>query len=197
LLFHVVRVQFFRAFWGEEREDKIFYIYNLIAALPCVILAIWYPHVGSMLGYAGGVTGLFTIYLLPVLVNLKRTWLAITNPILLKMLEKRIILSYDDIDKYEQYYNNPKLDLGTDVIPKNDELRKNLIEPEIERHQDNCENKDFENIPINNSEDFQTDSPNRSISQMMTEVLNEVKIDEQKNQSPTKLSFIQDIVLDS
>jgi hypothetical protein len=55
LLFHVVRYQFFVITTGDEPSGPLFYVYNFIASLPCVILAIWFPNVGSMLGYAGSI----------------------------------------------------------------------------------------------------------------------------------------------
>lgn len=81
------------------------------------------------MGYAGSYVGLFTIYILPIALHLKRTYLEVANPVLLKMLEQGIILSYDDVNKYTKYFENEKLVIMKGKLPENQELRESLIEP--------------------------------------------------------------------
>ena len=66
LLFHVVRVQFFRTFFNEELHGAPFYIFNFVMSLPSLMISIWFPNVGSLLNYSGSYIGLFTIYILPI-----------------------------------------------------------------------------------------------------------------------------------
>ena len=139
LLFHVVRVNFTRTFFENGLEGKGFYLYNLLASLPWAILAIWYPRVGNLLGYAGGVVGLFTIYLLPVALHLKRSWMEINQPLRLKKLESRAVKEYE-------VYNG-----GSSVNQNKDDLTEKLIEEENE-------NKTMKKEGITNGRDIEKKS---------------------------------------
>ena len=126
-MFHVVRVQFFRAFFHKELYGRPFYIFNFVMSLPSVILSIWFPNVGSLLGICGSYLGIFTIYLLPIALHLRRTYLEIYNPILLKMLEKKLIISYDEVDDATMYYDYKKENV-VEAVPQNTTLQESLIQ---------------------------------------------------------------------
>ena len=57
LLFHVVRTQFFSLILKNEIKKLHFYLFNLIVSLPGLLLAIWYPNVGDLIGFAGAFLG--------------------------------------------------------------------------------------------------------------------------------------------
>jgi hypothetical protein len=202
-MFHVVRVQFFRIFWGEEQTGWIFYAYNFIISIPALLLSIWFPNVGSLLGYAGSFAGLFTIYLLPVAVHLKRMYLEIYNPVLLKMLERRIIKSYDDIGKYEFYYKDYKSYIAKDMMPQNDELTVNLIEPAARSVTLNVTFKEDLSIidkPYSNRYDSFSSKEGilkSTVESQMTDILNEIKLEKENGLGPTKFSYIVSFSIDA
>lgn len=202
-MFHVVRVQLFRIFWGEEQTGLIFYTYNFIISIPALLLSIWFPNVGSMLGYAGSIAGLLTIYLLPVAIHLKRSYIEITNPVLLKMLERRIITSYDDVDKFEFYYKDYKTYLGSNMVPRNEELTVNLIEPQLR-----SDNKHFtfqddfsiiEKTYSNRNDTFLSKDGilKSTVETYMGDILNEIKIEEAKGLKPTWYSYVIGFSIDA
>jgi hypothetical protein len=59
---------------------------NFLIMLGPVLLAIWYPAVGSLAATLGSVGGLLVIYCLPTAVYLKQAWLAIENPGLVRAM---------------------------------------------------------------------------------------------------------------
>lgn len=202
-MFHVVRVQFFRIFYGEEQTGLIFYAFNFIIGIPALLLSIWFPNVGSMLSYAGSIAGLLTIYLLPVALHLKRSYIEITNPVLLKMLERGIITSYDDVNKFEFYYKDYKTYIASNMMPRNEELTVNLIDPV------GCsENKNFtfqddcsiiEKTYSNKNETFLSKDGilKSTVETYMGDILNEIKIEEAKGLRPTWYSYMLDFSIDA
>ena len=91
LFFHVVRTQFFRILFEGEIQGLYFYLFNFIVSLPGLLLAIWYPNVGDLLGFAGAFIGFLCVYLSPAMLHLKYLWLDINHPLLLKMITNRLI----------------------------------------------------------------------------------------------------------
>jgi hypothetical protein len=95
LLYYVSRDWYYRSFLplkgdGPEHEEYSgwrFYLFNFVFLFFPLILAIFYPNVGSLLGILGGVVGYLQIYLLPVLVFLKREKLLISHPHLVHGIE--------------------------------------------------------------------------------------------------------------
>ena len=45
------------------------------------------------------------------------------------MLERKLILSYDDIDKYSSYFQNTKCTVTRAHIPDSPELTESLLDP--------------------------------------------------------------------
>ncbi|CAI2364283.1 unnamed protein product [Moneuplotes crassus] len=123
LLFHIVRVNFFKAIGKIEFEGYVFYIYNFIASLPCVVLAIWYPRVGDMLGYCGSILGIFAIYLLPAILHLRRTWLEVKDPEALYILE-----SSHEKEGQGNLCSKPEAQIFND--PASDELKERFLDKE-------------------------------------------------------------------
>eukprot|EP00343_Euplotes_focardii_P002848 CAMPEP_0205806572 /NCGR_PEP_ID=MMETSP0205-20121125/10172_1 /ASSEMBLY_ACC=CAM_ASM_000278 /TAXON_ID=36767 /ORGANISM="Euplotes focardii, Strain TN1" /LENGTH=154 /DNA_ID=CAMNT_0053079677 /DNA_START=1011 /DNA_END=1472 /DNA_ORIENTATION=+ len=150
-----------------------------------------------MLGYAGGVAGLFAIYLLPVMLHLKRSYLSLTNPMLLKMLEKKMIISYDDIGEYENIFNNPKLSPSVNQIPKNHDLRMSLIEPIPEESSNGYVDSNFEQIQDLSKSINSDKSVSKTTNEKINEILNEIKLDKVNDRQSTKLSFMISVVVDS
>jgi hypothetical protein len=51
------------------------------------LITIFYPKIGSILGYVGAVAGLFIVYILPVITHLKKYKTQIEHPLLAKAIE--------------------------------------------------------------------------------------------------------------
>ena len=75
----------------KELPNPKFFIFNLVFLLPCMALGIFYPEVGSILGYAGSAIGLIMMYVIPCAIHLKRYWLEVKNPELSNALDKGAI----------------------------------------------------------------------------------------------------------
>ena len=88
LLTHIARNQLVAALTGEKdlKGMKLFVV-NILFILPPLAFGIFYPQVGSLLGYIGSGCGLFIMYLLPIMVHLKRYRLQLTDPVAFQMLE--------------------------------------------------------------------------------------------------------------
>jgi hypothetical protein len=63
-------------------------ITNLGILIAPFILSIVYPEVGRLGGIVGSITGLFSIYALPTITNLKATYLEIQHPVLAEALKQ-------------------------------------------------------------------------------------------------------------
>ena len=61
-----------KAFWreGEASASKKQLINFIISFLP-LIFAVFYPNIGTILSYAGAISGFFIIYVLPVFAYLR------------------------------------------------------------------------------------------------------------------------------
>lgn len=200
LLFHVVRVQFFRTFFDEELHGKPFYIFNFIFSLPCLILAIWFPNVGSLLGYCGSYTGLFTIYLLPIWLHLKWTKLEVYNPILLKMLERKMIKSYDEVHKYSSHYESGKIKYMEAEAPDNKELTEQLIEIK-----DQPKYNEYKHLHIQAEDEDQAvevdcnvtkDINHKDFTRQMEEIFEEYKLEVESNKRPSRFKLIRSVFFD-
>lgn len=58
----------------------------MIIIIP-VIFTLFYPNVGTILGYVGAIGGFVIMYLLPVMIHLKRMKTKIQNPLLAEAID--------------------------------------------------------------------------------------------------------------
>jgi len=69
-------------FWKNEEVSRCTELLMvLLFQLIPLVFALFYPDIGTILSYAGAVSGLLIIYILPVMVHVKRMKLAIENPL--------------------------------------------------------------------------------------------------------------------
>ena len=72
ILFYIVRIQFFGTFWNDSYPGKV----HVILFSSCLVLLCWiilyflYNSLGVMLSFIGAFTGLFLIYIIPLVVNI-------------------------------------------------------------------------------------------------------------------------------
>lgn len=75
-------------FWNKReitRKEEI--ILNITIIIIPMLFTLFYPHIGTILGYVGAFTGFAIMYLLPVMVHLKRMKVRITNPLLAEAID--------------------------------------------------------------------------------------------------------------
>ena len=80
---------------------------NAIITLGPLACACYFANIGSLLAYTGAISGFFAIYLLPVLVHLKRRYTQITNP----LLAEAVALNEFQVLKSEEL-KSPKANSG-------------------------------------------------------------------------------------
>ena len=68
-----------------NRRAKI--IVNFTISFIPLVFALIYPNIGTVLSYAGAISGFLIIYVFPVLVHLKNEQAKINNPILNESIE--------------------------------------------------------------------------------------------------------------
>lgn len=61
---------------------------NVSITLIPLMFALFYPNIGTVLGYVGALAGFMIIYIFPVLVYLKHMRTQITNPLLAEAIAK-------------------------------------------------------------------------------------------------------------
>ena len=69
---YIIRFQFFSYVSGDEYPSlgHVLGLNAFIVAL-CVLISIYYPHIGDILRYCGAFTGLAYVFALPTLVHMK------------------------------------------------------------------------------------------------------------------------------
>ena len=73
LVNHFLRSLYFQVFFRDrEITNRIFYTVNTLNLLVPTFITIFYPKIGSILGYIGSVAGCFIVYVLPVITYLKQ-----------------------------------------------------------------------------------------------------------------------------
>lgn len=75
-------------FWSKReitRKEEI--TLNVTIIIIPMLFTLFYPQIGTILGYVGAFTGFAIMYLLPVMVHLKRMKTRITNPLLAEAIE--------------------------------------------------------------------------------------------------------------
>lgn len=81
-------------FWPHRpltRKEE--WILNITIITIPLLFTLFYPHIGTILGYVGAFTGFAIMYLLPVMVHLKRMKTRITNPLLAEALDMNAFLT--------------------------------------------------------------------------------------------------------
>lgn len=100
----------------------------IIITIPLIFLIV-YPSIGTVLGYIGAVTGFPIIYVLPVMVHLKRMKTRIENPLLAEALDMNAFVAAGEKQKPVGGPMSPKLRIRDDFLKKNrrqlDDLEKN------------------------------------------------------------------------
>lgn len=75
-------------FWSKReitRKEGI--ILNITIITIPLLFTLFYPNIGTILGYVGAFTGFAIMYVLPVMVHLKRMKTRITNPLLAEAID--------------------------------------------------------------------------------------------------------------
>jgi hypothetical protein len=91
LINHFLRSLFLQLFFkNKDLSDKHFKILTIaILCLP-LLVTVFFPKVGSILGLIGSVAGLIIVYILPVITYLKKVRTECEHPILAKAIEKNL-----------------------------------------------------------------------------------------------------------
>jgi len=63
-------------------DDTKFKILNICISLVPLAFALFFPKIGSILGYAASVSGFLMIYVIPVITYMKMKKVEILNPLL-------------------------------------------------------------------------------------------------------------------
>ena len=93
----------------------------IIITIP-LLFTLFYPQVGTILGYIGAVTGFPIIYVFPVLVHLKRMKTRITNPLLAEAIDMNAFVAAGQTDKASFGRGgpaSPKLRIRDEFLKKN------------------------------------------------------------------------------
>lgn len=103
-------------------------VFNAVLILIATVIGSTFPKVGSILGYVGGFVGLGLIYIIPIMVYLKRYKLNLESPKLVKALDNNLIQSVTDLDQIDEgLTTTPKI--GVLLSPDSTRLNKSdLIE---------------------------------------------------------------------
>ena len=108
----IVRL-FFKA---QEPAKTIGVAINVGINLFPLICALYIPHIGTLLGVVGTISGYLVIYVLPVFVFLKHKRTQITNP----LLAEALVMNEYKTEKFED--KSPQIAVNTDFIRR----QKNL-----------------------------------------------------------------------
>lgn len=120
---------------------------------------------------------MLTIYLLPVWLHLKHVWLEVNHPIILKMIERRLIDTYD---KVTQFLNK---DNSVGVYEK-------LLDPSIIQLESEFEELEaIQMMHFYNKMDI--DFTYTQYQRHINEIIEEHRNEKLKNLKPSKLKFIK------
>ncbi len=101
-------------FRDKEMTDKIFYGVNISILVVPMLITIFYPKIGSILGSIGAIAGLFIVYVLPVITHLKKFRTELEHPELAKAIQE---------DQYEfrttgtTEFKSPKIAIKRREVP--------------------------------------------------------------------------------
>lgn len=104
---------------------------NIIIILIPVVFTLVYPNIGTILGYVGAFTGFVIMYLLPVMVHLKRMKTRIQNPLLAEALDLNAfkIAGVGTEKRPGEVLTSPKITLNDDFMRK----RRTRVEESMQR----------------------------------------------------------------
>jgi hypothetical protein len=81
-------------FWTKReitRKEEIALNIGIIT-IP-LLFTLFYPNIGTILGYVGAITGYLIMYILPVMVHLKRMKTRIENPLLAEAIDMNAFIA--------------------------------------------------------------------------------------------------------
>ena len=105
-------------FWTtREITRKESLIMNITIIIIPLLFTLFYPNIGTILGYVGAVTGLLIMYILPVMVHLKRMKTRITNPLLAEAIDNNAFIARGKVTVGAP--TSPKLRIRDDFLKKN------------------------------------------------------------------------------
>lgn len=87
-------------FWTKRditRKEEIALNVGIIT-IP-LLFTLFYPQIGTILGYFGAITGYLIMYILPVMVHLKRMRTRIENPLLAEAIDMNAFLARGAVEK--------------------------------------------------------------------------------------------------
>jgi len=125
------------AFWSKReitRKEEV--ILNVTIITIPLLFTCFYPNIGTILGYVGAITGLLIMYILPVMVHLKRMKTRITNPLLAEAIDMNAFIARGKVEKPENMGANPtspKLRIRDDFLKGN---RRRLDDMESRKKND-------------------------------------------------------------
>ena len=109
----IVRL-FFKA---EEPAKMISVAINVGINLFPFICALYIPHIGTLLGVVGTISGYLVIYVLPVFVYLKHERTKITNP----LLAEALVMNEYKTEKFDD--KSPQIAVSNDFIRRQKNLQ--------------------------------------------------------------------------
>lgn len=109
-------------FWAKReitRKEEI--ILNITIVTIPLLFTLFYPKIGTILGYVGAFTGFAIMYVLPVMVHLKRMKTRITNPLLAEAIDMNAFHMSMPIPKEDGFGENstpmsPKIKLNDEFL---------------------------------------------------------------------------------
>lgn len=80
-----------KLFWRNSKPSASHELaLNLVPTIVPLMVALFYPNVGTLLSYTGSISCFFILYLLPVATHLKRLRLRMTSPLVAEALDKSL-----------------------------------------------------------------------------------------------------------
>lgn len=116
-------------FWPQRpltRKEE--WLLNITIITIPMLFTLFYPHIGTILGYVGAFTGFAIMYLLPVMVHLKRMKTRITNPLLAEAIDMNAFLTSN-----KAQFSTPKIQLDNKFLHRR---KTKVTEMETTRAQD-------------------------------------------------------------
>ena len=105
-------------FWNKReitRKEDI--ILNITIIIIPMLFTLFYPQIGTILGYVGAFTGFAIMYLLPVMVHLKRMKTRITNPLLAEAIDMNAFAT-STVQKPTGPPSSPKININDEFLRK-------------------------------------------------------------------------------
>lgn len=103
LVHYFLNSMLLQLFWQNSkisRRSEI--ILNISLTTVPLMFALFYQQVGTILSYTGAISGFLIIYVLPVMIHLKRLRTSIENPLLAEALEMNQFNAQTQPDKSPQ-----------------------------------------------------------------------------------------------